>query len=202
MGMRPVRRQSSATKLGSWQSARRRGQCAGGAELSAGSVPVAGGRRPVAPGAKDAPALADVSSSTSAADATGEATELVAGALALAAAGVVPLVAEPDAQPATRRTKTTSSASATLAAFTAVRILGSNPRQDLLLIGIGVPPPLSPRPDTATTRDRPILRGAWMSWARTHGARRLGTARQTKPSRSGLGANKSDGPWRSSRGHR
>jgi hypothetical protein len=71
---------------------------------------------------------------------TGEATELVAGALALAAAGVVPLVAEPDAQPATRRTKTTSSASATLAAFIAVRILGSNPRQDLLLIGIGVPP--------------------------------------------------------------
>ena len=35
--------------------------------LTAGPVPVAGGRMPVAPGAKDAPALAEVSSSASAA---------------------------------------------------------------------------------------------------------------------------------------
>jgi hypothetical protein len=66
----------------------------------------------------------------------------MAGALALADVGTVPLAVEPDAQPAARRTTTTSPASAVFVARAAERILGSNQRQALLPLSIGHP--LSP----------------------------------------------------------
>jgi hypothetical protein len=106
---------------------------------SAEEAPFDGGSTPVALAANEAPALAPVSSSPSWADATGEAVALAAGAPA--DTGTVPLAVEPDAHPAKRRMMTTAPARAGFVADAPERILGSNPRQNLLPIGIAVPFP-------------------------------------------------------------
>jgi hypothetical protein len=115
-----------------------------------------------------------------------------AGAVALAVrSGVDVAPAEvtggavaPDAQPATRRTtrkadaparnrkldrkRASSPASVFLVAGDAEPILGSNPRQDLVPIGIRVPPfPYPMVIATATIRNHPILRVAWVPCALT-----------------------------------
>lgn len=78
--------------------------------------------------------------------------------------------------------------------------LGSNPRRDLLPIGIVAPLPSSDGHATATISNRTILRVAQVPCALT--AHRVGHhAARPGLSRSRLPADKKDGPWRSSRGH-